>query len=165
MISGESTTLGIPSYDETALCSAAFKVLRSMVNAWLRDVTIYKNMFADYQIIHFYRWLRSPQSLLYDPALRRTLHSYMKKLFLQLIAEFQRLGSVVVFANFNKIILCTKKRTVPDALGYVEYIDHSIRRKELFHSIDIRFEKCWEYLIWLDLVSGLKLNFSFKKLI
>ncbi|XP_051165586.1 DNA polymerase epsilon catalytic subunit 1 [Leptopilina boulardi] len=153
MIAGESTTLGIPSYDETALCSAAFKVLRNMVNAWLRDVTIYKNMFADYQIIHFYRWLRSPQALLYDPALRRTLHSYMKKLFLQLIAEFQRLGSVIVFANFNKIILCTKKRTVPDALGYVEYIDHSIRRKELFHSIDIRFEKCWEYLIWLDLTN------------
>lgn len=152
MIAGESSTLGIPSYDETALCSAAFKVLRNMVNAWLRDVTVYKNMFADYQIIHFYRWLRSPQSLLYDPALRRTLHSYMKKLFLQLIAEFQRLGSVIVFANFNKIILCTKKRSVVDALGYVEYIDQSIRRKELFHSIDIRFEKCWEYLIWLDLV-------------
>ncbi|XP_033227375.1 DNA polymerase epsilon catalytic subunit A isoform X2 [Belonocnema kinseyi] len=153
MISGESATLGIPSYDETALCNAAFRVLRNMVNAWLRDVTIYKNMFADYQIIHFYRWLRSPQALLYDPALRRTLYSYMKKLFLQLIAEFQRLGSVVVFANFNKIILCTKKRAVADALAYIEYIDHSIRRKELFHSIDIRFEQCWEYLVWLDLTN------------
>jgi len=29
------------------------------------------------------RWLRSPISLLYDPALRRTLHNLMKKLFMQ----------------------------------------------------------------------------------
>jgi len=29
------------------------------------------------------RWLRSPSSLLYDPALRRTLHNLMKKLFMQ----------------------------------------------------------------------------------
>lgn len=29
------------------------------------------------------RWLRSPSSLLYDPALRRILHNLMKKLFMQ----------------------------------------------------------------------------------
>lgn len=32
---------------------------------------------------HMYRWLRTPGSLLYDPALRATLHNLMKKLFLQ----------------------------------------------------------------------------------
>ena len=40
----------------------------------------------------------------------------------RLIAEFKRLGSSVVYANFNRIILCTKKRRVEDALAYVEYI-------------------------------------------
>ena len=29
------------------------------------------------------RWLRTPGSFLYDPALRATLHNLMKKLFLQ----------------------------------------------------------------------------------
>ena len=43
------------SYDETALCSAAFRILRSVVMAWLRDVTVHKNVFADFQIVHFYR--------------------------------------------------------------------------------------------------------------
>jgi len=33
-----------------------------------------------FRIIHFYRWLQSPNSLLYDPAIRRTLQGYMKKL-------------------------------------------------------------------------------------
>ena len=62
------------------------------------------------QIIHFYRWLRSPKSLLYDPALGRTLLQLMKKLLLQLLAEFKRLGASIVFADFNRIIIATKKR-------------------------------------------------------
>ena len=34
----------------------------------------------------------------------------MKKLFMQLIGEFRRLGSTVVYADFSKIIVCTKKK-------------------------------------------------------
>ncbi|XP_053980973.1 DNA polymerase epsilon catalytic subunit 1 [Hylaeus volcanicus] len=151
MATGDPMTSVIPSYDETALCSPAFKALRSMVNAWLLDISVYKNVFADYQIIHFYRWLRSPNAILYDPALRRTLHCYMKKLFIQLLAEFKTLGSIIIFANFNKIILCTKKRTVSDAFSYVEFVAQTIRNKEIFHGIEISFDQCWEYLIWLDM--------------
>lgn len=50
---GDAAT--IPSYDEITLCNPAFKTLRSMVNAWLLEVSVYKNVFADYQLIHFYR--------------------------------------------------------------------------------------------------------------
>lgn len=138
------------NYDETAQCGAAFKILRTMVASWLRDVTQYKNGFADFQISHFYRWLKTPTALLYDPALRRTLHNLMKKLFLMLVAEFKRLGSLIVFANFNKIILCTKKNSVMDGIGYVEFVVQSIRNKELFHGIDISYKRCWAYLLWLD---------------
>ncbi|PZC77848.1 hypothetical protein B5X24_HaOG202959 [Helicoverpa armigera] len=137
-------------YDETAQCSAAFKILRTMIASWLRDVTHYKNVFADLQISHFYRWLKTPTSLLYDPALRRTLYNLMKKLFLMLVAEFKRLGSHIVFADFNKILLCTKKNNVMDGIGYVEFVVQSIRNKELFHGIDIRYKQCWSYLLWLD---------------
>ncbi|XP_049878007.1 DNA polymerase epsilon catalytic subunit 1 [Pectinophora gossypiella] len=138
------------NYDETAQCSAAFKVLRTMIATWLRDVTQFKNVFADYQISHFYRWLKTPTSLLYDPALRRTLYNLMKKLFLMLVAEFKRLGSTIVFADFTRIILATKKTSVLDGIGYVEFVVQSIRNKELFHGIDIRYKRCWGYLLWLD---------------
>ncbi|XP_071653052.1 DNA polymerase epsilon catalytic subunit A-like [Temnothorax longispinosus] len=85
-VGGDAVTV-ISSYDEITLCNSAFKTLRSIVNAWLLEVSVYKNVFADYQLIHFYRWLRSPSALLYDPALRRTLHTYMKnKLYIQLMA-------------------------------------------------------------------------------
>nr|XP_053633938.1 DNA polymerase epsilon catalytic subunit A-like [Cherax quadricarinatus] len=148
MMGGAESTL--TAYDETARCAPAFRILRQMVAAWLRDVSIYQNVFADFQIIHFYRWLRDSSSLMYDPALHRILYTHMHKLFLHLVAEFKRLGSIIVFANFNKIVLCTKKRRVDDAIAYVQYIVNSIRGKELFHSIDISFSQCWEYLMWLD---------------
>ena len=46
------------SYDDTAAVSSAFRVMKTMVSAWLREVSQFRNVFADYQIIHFYRWLR-----------------------------------------------------------------------------------------------------------
>jgi DNA polymerase epsilon subunit 1 len=71
----------------------------------------------------------------------------------QLIAEFQRLGSVIVYANFNRLIVCTKKRRLMDALSYVEYISNSIRTRPLFHLMDFSYDQCWEFLMWLDPVS------------
>ncbi|XP_058137158.1 DNA polymerase epsilon catalytic subunit A [Dasypus novemcinctus] len=150
MVTGNQASSVPASYDEAALCSNTFRILKSMVVGWVREITQYHNVYADNQVMHFYRWLRSPSSLLHDPALHRTLHSLMRKLFLQLIAEFKRLGSSVIYANFNRVILCTKKRKVEDAIAYVEYITNSIHSKEIFHSLTISFSRCWEFLLWMD---------------
>uniref|UniRef100_A0A3B5MER7 DNA polymerase epsilon catalytic subunit n=1 Tax=Xiphophorus couchianus TaxID=32473 RepID=A0A3B5MER7_9TELE len=150
MMSGNQGASALASYDETALCSNTFRILKSMVVGWVREITQYHNVYADNQVMHFYRWLRSPSSLLYDPALHRTLHNMMKKVFLQLVAEFKRLGSTVVYGNFNRIILCTKKRRIDDAIAYVEYITKSIHSREIFHSLSISFSRCWEFLLWMD---------------
>ncbi|KAG7263406.1 hypothetical protein CRUP_007412, partial [Coryphaenoides rupestris] len=145
MMSGNQGAVAVASYDETALCSNTFRILKSMVVGWVREITQYHNVYADNQVMHFYRWLRSPSSLLYDPALHRTLHNMMKKVFLQLVAEFKRLGSTVVYGNFNRIILCTKKRRTDDAIGYVD-----IHSREIFHSLSISFSRCWDFLLWMD---------------
>lgn len=145
-----NSTACLPSYDETALCSAAFRVMRSMINGWLREVSLHRNVFSDFQIVHFYRWVRSSNALLYDPALRRALNNLMRKLFLQIIAEFKRLGVQIIFADFNRIILNTGKKTIKDAISYAEYIVQSIRNKELFHSVNLSYMQCWEFLLWMD---------------
>lgn len=59
-----------------------------MVVSLVRDVTQFQNPLADEQIIYFYHWLRSSTSLLYDPALRRTLQKLMKKVCRILILRF-----------------------------------------------------------------------------
>ncbi|XP_036067162.1 DNA polymerase epsilon catalytic subunit A-like, partial [Oryzias melastigma] len=68
----------------------------------------------------------------------------------RLAAEFKRLGSTVVYGNFNRIILCTKKRRIDDAVAYVEYITNSIHCREIFHSLSISFSRCWQFLLWMD---------------
>ena len=69
---------------------------------------------------------------------RKSLLQLMKKLLLHLIAEFKRLGAVIIFADFNRIIISTKKRQYSDASTYVDYISEHIRNKEMFHCINIR---------------------------
>lgn len=142
--------MNLSNYDDSALCSAAFKIMRSMVNGWLREVAIDRNVFADFQIVHFYRWIRSSTSLLYDPALRRNLNNLMQKIFLQIIAEFQRLNAKIIYADFNRIILNSGKKSVVDAIGYVEYVVQSIRNKELFHSINLTYQQVRKSVINLN---------------
>ena len=43
--------------------------------------------------------------------------------------------------------------SVSDAKAYVDFILNSIHKKDLFHSIEIKAESCWEYLMWMDQVT------------
>ena len=138
------------NYSESATCATVFRVLKSVVASWLRDISVHRNVFADFQIVHFYRWLRSPNALLYDPALRRMLQNLMRKYFVQLLAEFQRLGATVIYADFGRIVLGTKKRRIPDALSYMSFVCASLRQKELFRSLELNVQHCWQLLVWLD---------------
>lgn len=150
MITNPNLLQMLPSYDETALCSAAFRIMRTMVNGWLREVTINRNVYSDFQIVHFYRWIRSTSSFLYDPALRRSLNTLMRKLFLQIISEFKRLGVDIIYADFTKIILNSGKKSVLDGISYADFVCQSIRNKELFHSVHLSYQQCWNFLLWMD---------------
>lgn len=142
MITNPNLLQMLPSYDETALCSAAFRIMRSMVNGWFREVSVNRNVYSDYQIVHFYRWIRSASSFLYDPALRRSLNTLMKKLFLQIISEFKLLGVDVIYADFTKIIINSNKKSIIDGISYADFVCQSIRNKELFHSVHLSYQQC-----------------------
>ncbi|VDP90350.1 unnamed protein product [Echinostoma caproni] len=142
----------ITSYDETAACSAAFRVLRNMVAGWVRDVTQYQNPLADEQIIYFYQWLRSPRALLYDPALRRTVQKLMKKVFLKLIDELNHLNVDVIFANFSRLIVATRRLELSEALARVEHFTNLLRTRPgtLFTHLDLQYVASWRQMLWLD---------------
>jgi hypothetical protein len=52
---GNSSSLISSTPSETAVSSGALRVLKAMVGAWLRDVGLHQNAFADFQISYFYR--------------------------------------------------------------------------------------------------------------
>ncbi|CAB0006742.1 unnamed protein product [Nesidiocoris tenuis] len=51
----------------------------------------------------------SPLYFSFSRILSVDFHRFNFTFRVQLVAEFKRLGSVIIFANFNKIIICTKK--------------------------------------------------------
>lgn len=52
---GGTGSAALSVYDEAALCSSAFKILRGVVHAWLTDVVDHENYQADLQLQHLYR--------------------------------------------------------------------------------------------------------------
>ncbi|GAB0091003.1 DNA polymerase epsilon catalytic subunit [Sergentomyia squamirostris] len=145
---------GKASYDESSHCNSTLRILRLMVNGWLRDVSLNRSIFSDTQIVHFYRWIKSSNALLYDPAIRRTMFNLVRRYFLQLLAEFQRLGATIIFADFNRIIINAGKEVLVEAINYTDYIVQNIRSREMFHGVHLSFHQAWRNLLWLD-------NFNF----
>ena len=74
---------------ETRSTAVAFRILRNLVNTWYREVKMHDNVFADLLLMHFYRWVCSPSSLLCDQALHRMVQKMMNKVFMNIVAEFR----------------------------------------------------------------------------
>ncbi|KAF6026125.1 POLE [Bugula neritina] len=154
MLQGK-TAANTSFYDETALCSSAFRIMKAMLNSWLCEVVKYENPLAAEQIEHFHRWLLDPSALLYDPALKKLVHTITRKVFAQLLNEFKRLGAVVIYADLRRIVINTKKPSVEDALSYTDYILTAISGKQLYKSTSFKFTQAWNCLLWMD-----KANYS-----
>ncbi|KAH6905769.1 DNA polymerase epsilon catalytic subunit A [Coprinopsis sp. MPI-PUGE-AT-0042] len=87
-----------------------FGILKNMIKGWLLDKIQHEYMSpAGLAIDHFWRWITSKGSQLYDPSLHWFIHGLMRETFIQLLAEFKRLGSHVVYADFSTILLATSK--------------------------------------------------------
>ncbi|KAL7551487.1 hypothetical protein ACHAWF_014678 [Thalassiosira exigua] len=109
--------------------AVSLPVLRSLVQSWLRDASQADSRIADDLLHDVYRLISSPDALLNDPALHRTVHALMKTTFLRLLGELQRLGSTIVSANFHKVVIATNKSHIYDAKEYVEFVISTILRR------------------------------------
>eukprot|EP00644_Phytophthora_capsici_P000698 jgi/Phyca11/533658/estExt2_fgenesh1_pg.C_PHYCAscaffold_160024 len=67
-----------------------------------------------------------------------------------LLAEFRRLGSQIVYADFSKIIVCTKKKSVRDAQTYLNFILQTVLSNELFQVLNFTPKKYFSNLLFLD---------------
>ena len=123
-MSNSNVTLG----DEMST-SISLPLLRSLVQHWLHDASEVGNPIADQLLGHVYRLISSPGAALNDPALHRVVVSLMKVTFYQLLGEFQRLGSTIISATFNRIIIATNKTTLPEAMEYVDFLIATIKKR------------------------------------
>ncbi|KAI0836958.1 DUF1744-domain-containing protein [Hypoxylon sp. FL0890] len=136
-------------HSENAFANAGVLVLREMVKSWWAEACKGSPM-ADILVQHLVRWVESPDSFMYDRALHYYVQMMSRKALLQLMADFRRVGSQVVFANSNRLLLQTTKAEVGNAYAYSQYILKSIKSKPLFHFIDLEIKEYWDYLVWYD---------------
>ncbi|KAK3935118.1 DNA polymerase epsilon catalytic subunit A [Diplogelasinospora grovesii] len=134
---------------ENAFANAGVQVLREMVKSWWAEACRGSTM-ADVMVQHLVRWVESPQSCLYDRALHYYVQMMSRKALLQLMADFRRVGSQVIYASANRLLLQTTKSEVGNAYAYAQYILKSIKGKPLFHFIDLEIKEYWDYLVWYD---------------
>jgi DNA polymerase epsilon subunit 1 len=138
------------SFGDGSLSAKTFSMLRGMVQTWFHEALEHNNRFAEMMIDTLHRWLTSPSSSMYDPCLYGLVHGMMKKVFMQLVAEFKRLGSQIVFANFNKIIVVTPKESMESGLPYCNYLLKAVQTKQVFEVLDIVVSNYWDQLLWMD---------------
>ncbi|CEP06775.1 hypothetical protein [Parasitella parasitica] len=139
------------AFGENMVSAKTFAMLRSLVQQWFHQALTDKNSrYGEHMIDALHRWLLSTNAHMYDPSLYSLVHSMMKKVFIQLVAEFKRLGATIVFANFHKIVLTTSKETMESALPYFEYLYRSIQHKQVFEVLELNPTIYWNVLIWMD---------------
>lgn len=136
-------------HSDDAFASAGITALRDMVKAWWTEACRGSTM-ADVMVQHLVRWIESPDSFLYDRSLNYYVKMMSKKAFQQLMTDFKRVGSNVVFASSNRLLLQTTKSEVGNAYAYTQYILKSIKAKPLFHFLDLDIKEYWSYLVWYD---------------
>ncbi|KIW66546.1 DNA polymerase epsilon catalytic subunit A [Phialophora macrospora] len=128
---------------------AALEVLREMVKSWWAEACR-GNRLADVMVQHLVRWVEAPASCLYDRHLHYYIQMMSKKAMQQLITDFRRVGSHVVFASPTRLLLQTSKQEVENAYAYSQYILKAIQQKPLFHFLGLEVKDYWDILIWYD---------------
>lgn len=97
-----------------------------------------------------FSWLLDPRSLLYDPAVAQAVFNLMRKLCLLLVCELNHLGARVLHCSFDRLVLSTQRRSLDEALAFVDTLEATMSQKALFRSVNMiprTFNRC---LVWLD---------------
>lgn len=136
-------------YSDNAFASAGITVLREMVKAWWTEACNGGNM-ADIMVQHLVRWVENPGSCLYDRSLHYYVQMMSRKALQQLMTDFRRVGSHIVFASPYRLLLQTTKAEVGNAYAYSQYILKTVQAKPLFKFLDLEIKEYWDYLAWYD---------------
>jgi DNA polymerase epsilon subunit 1 len=136
-------------YSENAFSTAGIMVLRDMVKAWWSEASNGVAM-ADILVQHLIRWVENPGSFLYDSSLHYYVQMMSRKALQQLMSDFRRVGSHVVFASAHRLLLQTTKSEVGTAYAYSQYVLKTVKSKPIFTFLDLEIQEYWDYLVWYD---------------
>lgn len=126
-------------------------IIRAMVKKWLSEVRNEKSLIATHFLEIFHRWITSSTAFFYDPLIVSHIHNLMKRSFGSLLEEIRRLGSQIVYASFDKLVISTSKTNFKIGGSYASYLLSALSRNIQFEHLELKPVQFWDYLIWLDL--------------
>ncbi|CAL9214158.1 unnamed protein product [Arabidopsis halleri] len=138
------------SFDEATGCAQAFRVLKQLIHSCLTDVRKSENIYADSILQRLSWWLCSPSSKLHDPALHLMLHKVMQKVFALLLTDLRRLGAIIIYADFSKVIIDTVKFDLSAAKAYCESLLSTVGNSDIFEWILLEPVHYWHSLLFMD---------------
>jgi len=74
---------------------------------------------------------------------------FMRKMFIQKLAEFKRLGSHIIYADFSRILLATLKPP-GTAHTYATSITTAVTSHELFRHMYLKIQRFYDFLLFMD---------------
>jgi DNA polymerase epsilon subunit 1 len=146
----EEESLEDNPWDDRAVSQRAFSTLRKLTSIWYEDIIQRKNIVADALTMHFYRWVSSPKSALYDPALHYSVHLIIQQMLGQLVAECARLGAEVIYSHSEKLIINTRRGTFEDAEDYCRFLQTTISANPKFARLQLTPTRYWEIFLFKD---------------
>lgn len=135
---------------DALLPTQTFAILRAMLKSWIAEGIRPDGHHYRGLVRHFWRWISSSSARLYEPALQRFVHGLMCKTFSQLLAEFRRLGTSVVHADFGRLFLATTKPSSSAAFAYAKYIVTAVNGRDIFKFLQLDLVRFWDQLVWRD---------------
>lgn len=151
------TEENVVPFVQGAFSTPAVTVLSSMVKQWwnqaLNEDGSATAAFSDAMVNSFLSWVSSRDSHMYHRILFQHVQTLAQKAFIQLVREFRKVGSKLVYADQTHLVLLTSKTSVETAYSYGNYLIKSIRGKPFFHFLDIGISFYWGRLLWMDNVN------------
>lgn len=107
--------------DEMAKVQVAVNYLKEMIKAWIKDAHLGIKQ-GDDLAENFPKWILTKDNPMYDPLIHRRLKHTMKKVIYDILLKLKDLGARIVYSDFEKIIINTKKRTFNEAINNVKFL-------------------------------------------
>ncbi|KAJ3127228.1 DNA polymerase epsilon catalytic subunit [Nowakowskiella sp. JEL0407] len=163
--------------DSNEFSPDTFAQMKNLIKSWETEASQNKNRISALLLGNLHRWITggggtsasasalqtfarsydginstasTTASRFFDPALRDIVHSMMRKVFMQLLGEFRRLGATIVHARFNKLIVATSKSNAKAAQGYITYVIQTIHQTPVFALLDLNIKTIYEVVVWMD---------------
>lgn len=159
ILSNENQEIALAALTSDFELEEPFKVLRALAVNLFQEFTLNKKDALGTLLRHFYRWLSSSTSVMYDPRLFQLVQKTMSKVFFRLCSCFKQHGCSLVYSSFSKLIIHTTKPFLENAVSYVKYVVESVLTDELFSYVSIDYDKLWESLLFMDKANYVGIEF------